>query len=193
MDMQSPHGLAGEEFLYEHVHLNFEGNYLVARVLAEQVGHALPASAEHPWPTADDCACRLGWNDSTRREAEADILSRLNDPPFRSKPATGNSISVCSSKSNSFNPRHFLIPCARKRPAPKPPPPPRPTTGFSRRISRTSSSRPGTPLARSNHCSMWYVCCRKTRTHGRIWDWSWRWKSVMMKLFQPFNSPPGWA
>jgi tetratricopeptide (TPR) repeat protein len=83
MAMQSPHGLAGDEFLYEHVHLNFEGNYLVARALAEQVGHALPPGAEHTWPTADDCARRLGWNDSTRREAETAILSRLNDPPFK--------------------------------------------------------------------------------------------------------------
>ena len=41
------------------------------------------ASAEHPWPTPDDCAGRLGWNDSTRREAEMEILSRLNDPPFK--------------------------------------------------------------------------------------------------------------
>jgi tetratricopeptide (TPR) repeat protein len=83
MSAQSPHGLAGEEFLYEHVHLNFEGNYLVARGLAEDVGHALSAGAEHPWPTADDCARRLGWNDSSRRAGETDILSRLNDPPFK--------------------------------------------------------------------------------------------------------------
>jgi tetratricopeptide (TPR) repeat protein len=80
---QSPHGLTGGEFLYEHVHLNFKGNYLVARALAEQIGHDLPGSAEHPWPTIDDCAGRLGWNDATRREAETDILSRLNDPPFK--------------------------------------------------------------------------------------------------------------
>ncbi len=72
-----------EEFLYEHVHLNFEGNYLVARALAEQIGHGLSAGAERPWPTAEDCARRLGWNDSTRRAAEMDILSRLNDPPFK--------------------------------------------------------------------------------------------------------------
>ncbi|MGP8200543.1 MAG: tetratricopeptide repeat protein [Limisphaerales bacterium] len=83
MAMESPHGLAGDEFLYEHVHLTFEGNYLVARALAEQIVHALSASAEHAWPMADDCAHRLGWNDFTRREAEADILSRLNDPPFK--------------------------------------------------------------------------------------------------------------
>jgi tetratricopeptide (TPR) repeat protein len=80
---QSPHGLAGEEFLYEHVHLNFEGNYLVARALAEEIGLGLSASAKHPWPTAEDCARRLGWNDSTRRAGEMDILSRLNDPPFK--------------------------------------------------------------------------------------------------------------
>jgi tetratricopeptide (TPR) repeat protein len=79
---QSPHGLAGEEYLYEHVHLNFEGNYLVARAVAEQLARALPASTEHPWPTADDCARRLGWNDSTRCAGEMDILSRLNESPF---------------------------------------------------------------------------------------------------------------
>jgi tetratricopeptide (TPR) repeat protein len=83
MALQSPHGLTGGEFLYEHVHLNFEGNYLVARGLAEQIGHAFSASAEHPWPRADDCARRLGWNDSSRHEAEIKILSRLNDSPFK--------------------------------------------------------------------------------------------------------------
>jgi tetratricopeptide (TPR) repeat protein len=80
---QSPHGLAGEEFLYEHVHLNFEGNYLVARALAEQIGHDLRGSTEHPWPTAGDCGLRLGWGDFTRRQAKLEILGRLNNPPFK--------------------------------------------------------------------------------------------------------------
>ncbi len=68
MSAESPHGLTGEEFLYEHVHLNFEGNYLVARALAEQIGNSLPQGNAHPWPTPGDCANRLGWNDSTRRQ-----------------------------------------------------------------------------------------------------------------------------
>ncbi len=80
---QSPHGLAGEEFLYEHVHLNFEGNYLVARALAEQIDQAMTAGSRRPWPTPDQCSRRLGWNDFTRKEAMADILRRLNEPPFR--------------------------------------------------------------------------------------------------------------
>jgi len=82
MARQSPHGITGRKFLYEHVHLNFEGNYLVALALAEQVAQGWRGSASHPWPTADDCARRLGWTDSTRRAGEMDILSRLNDPPF---------------------------------------------------------------------------------------------------------------
>lgn len=82
MAAQSPHGLAGEEFLYEHVHLNFEGNYLVARALAEQIAQSLPAHSEHPWPTAADCARRLGWNDFMRRKAEMEVLNRLTKPPF---------------------------------------------------------------------------------------------------------------
>jgi tetratricopeptide (TPR) repeat protein len=83
MARQSPHGLTGGEFLYEHVHLNFEGNYFVARALAEQIGQALSASAAQPWPTAVDCALRLGWNDSNRHEAEIKILNRLDDSPFK--------------------------------------------------------------------------------------------------------------
>ena len=78
----SPHRLAGEEFLYEHVHLNYEGNFLVARAFAEQIGRSLGANDAHPWPTPAECASRLGWNDYTRRAAELDILGRLGKPPF---------------------------------------------------------------------------------------------------------------
>ena len=80
---QSLHGLAGEEFLYEHVHLNFEGNYLVARAVAEQIDQAMTGGSRRPWPTADQCSRRLGWNDFTRKEGMADILRRLNEPPFK--------------------------------------------------------------------------------------------------------------
>jgi tetratricopeptide (TPR) repeat protein len=79
---QSPHGITGGKYLYEHVHLNFEGNYLVALALAEQVAPGLAGNRARPWPTAEDCARRLGWTDSTRRAGEMDVLSRLNDPPF---------------------------------------------------------------------------------------------------------------
>lgn len=85
---ESPHGLIGVEYLHEHVHLNFEGNYLLARTIAEQAAKLLPetvlkrAPSDRPWPSAADCAKRLSWSDWDDYEAESDILGRINDPPF---------------------------------------------------------------------------------------------------------------
>jgi tetratricopeptide (TPR) repeat protein len=85
---QSPHGLVGREFLHEHVHLNFEGNYLVARTVAEQVAKSLPepvtrgVDANRPWPSAEDCARRLAWSDWNQFQADNEIFGRINDPPF---------------------------------------------------------------------------------------------------------------
>ncbi len=85
---KSPHGLTGDEFFYEHVHLNFDGNYLLARTLAEQVAQLLPESvarhseAGRAWPSVDDCARRLAWGDWDRYAIETDLLKRLNAPPF---------------------------------------------------------------------------------------------------------------
>ncbi len=38
----SPTGIAGDETFYEHVHFNFDGNYRMARALAEQIAPLLP-------------------------------------------------------------------------------------------------------------------------------------------------------
>jgi tetratricopeptide (TPR) repeat protein len=73
---------------YEHVHLTFDGNYLLASTVARQLEKLLPApvaaqsAANQPWPTETDCAKRLAWTDWDRQEALAGIYSRLSDPPF---------------------------------------------------------------------------------------------------------------
>jgi tetratricopeptide (TPR) repeat protein len=79
---QSPHGLTGGDFLYEHVHLNFDGNYLLARSVCDEVAKALPVAAAGPWPSRADCARRLRWTDFNRYEAEVLIYDRAIDPPF---------------------------------------------------------------------------------------------------------------
>ena len=88
-DTEAALGHAEQEIVfYEHVHLTFEGNYLVALSLAEQITKFLPESAasktnaQQPWPTLGDCAKRLAWTDFSRREAASMIYSRLNDAPF---------------------------------------------------------------------------------------------------------------
>ena len=85
---QSPDGLPGDDLFYEHVHLTFDGNYLLARTLAPKLENLLPekiaaqVAAGQPWPSEADCARRLAWSDWDKQEALSDIFSRLSSPPF---------------------------------------------------------------------------------------------------------------
>jgi tetratricopeptide (TPR) repeat protein len=85
---QSPGGLPGTEFFYEHVHLTFEGNYSLALTIARQIEKLLPdtrtrmTAKDQPWPTAADCAQRLAWTDWSRQAAYTEMFGRLQDPPF---------------------------------------------------------------------------------------------------------------
>jgi tetratricopeptide (TPR) repeat protein len=81
---QSQNGLPGDDLFYEHVHLTFDGNYLLARTLAPQIEKLLPEkiAANQPWPSAADCARRLAWSDWDEQAALSDIFVRLSDPPF---------------------------------------------------------------------------------------------------------------
>jgi tetratricopeptide (TPR) repeat protein len=77
--------LPDEELFYEHVHLTFAGNYLLARTIGEQVEKLLPKNipaSDKPWPTIAECASHLAYTDRDLLNALSDILARLNDPPF---------------------------------------------------------------------------------------------------------------
>jgi tetratricopeptide (TPR) repeat protein len=84
----SPDGLPGDDLFYEHVHLTFKGNYLLARTLVPQIEKLLPAQvvsrgATNPaWPSEAECARRLGWSDWNKETSLRDILVRISDPPF---------------------------------------------------------------------------------------------------------------
>ncbi len=65
---QSPHNCPGFEWFLEHVHLNFQGNYLLARVVFDQVEHILPdkikaQKAQTSVPSETDCARLLAYTD----------------------------------------------------------------------------------------------------------------------------------
>ncbi len=79
-------GLPGNDVFFEHVHLNFEGNYLLARALLAQVERALPhlrASSEtSSVPSRQRCARALAmtaWDEYQSFRQMADMTSR---PPF---------------------------------------------------------------------------------------------------------------
>ncbi len=81
----SPDGMPGTESFYEHVHLTFEGNYALARTVAEQVEKLLPKTvppASRPWPEIAVCARRLGHTDRALQLAVSGMLGRVNDVPF---------------------------------------------------------------------------------------------------------------
>src|SRR5439155_26649104 len=69
-----------EEFLYEHVHLNFAGNYVVARAFAEEITRSMVPPVT--LLSAEDCARRLALTDYDRLEVLEEVQQRLRQAPF---------------------------------------------------------------------------------------------------------------
>lgn len=89
IEQNSPQQTPGEELFYEHVHMNFQGNYLLARSVLEKVEQALPervrkAKADGKDPlTEAQCALRLAYTDVDRYKIADKILNDfLKRPPF---------------------------------------------------------------------------------------------------------------
>jgi tetratricopeptide (TPR) repeat protein len=82
----SPGGITGEELFYEHVHLNFDGNYQLARIFAQQIAARLPASltnhSQAEWASAQVCARRLAVSAWDRYRLWQANFSRVSEPPF---------------------------------------------------------------------------------------------------------------
>src|SRR5205823_10825215 len=84
----SPDQIVGEEFLLEHVHLNFSGNYLLARTLAGQIEAAWPSllggavTNTAPLLPMEECARRLAFTDWDRYQVLDEMSKRLAQPPF---------------------------------------------------------------------------------------------------------------
>jgi tetratricopeptide (TPR) repeat protein len=82
----SPNGIPGLNFFYEHVHLNFAGNYLLALDFAEQAKKLFPDSItardKGNWASAELCDRRLAVTVWDRQRVWQPILSRIKSPPF---------------------------------------------------------------------------------------------------------------
>ena len=82
----SPENIPGNELFYEHVHLNFDGNYLLGRAFAEQTLKLLPKSmgmqGKNEWASAEVCDRRLAVSPWDRARVWQDNFSRISEPPF---------------------------------------------------------------------------------------------------------------
>jgi tetratricopeptide (TPR) repeat protein len=84
---ESPHGITGSELLYEHVHMNPEGNYLIARNLFPMVARALPSQVRNiasgdDIPSETECNRMLALTDYDRARVARLILNKIQRPPF---------------------------------------------------------------------------------------------------------------
>lgn len=86
MDTDAADDIPGQEYFYEHVHLNFAGNYRMARAWAEQVAHLLPqsfsASVGTTWDSQEICERRLGLTDWDRCNVLAEVCRRMQQSPL---------------------------------------------------------------------------------------------------------------
>ena len=82
----SPEEIPGNELFYEHVHLNFAGNYLLGLALAKQAAQVLPqpipAQGKTEWASAESCEQRLSVSPWDRFRIWEDNYSRVSEPPF---------------------------------------------------------------------------------------------------------------
>jgi len=84
---ESPNGIIGSELVYEHVHLTPNGDYLLARAMFLQIAKQLPSDAGHPpqigdVPTQAECERLLAFTKFDRSRITAEMLRRLQEPPF---------------------------------------------------------------------------------------------------------------
>jgi tetratricopeptide (TPR) repeat protein len=98
----STDGITGHEFFYEHVHLNFEGNYLVARQLASQIEKILPPSvttaARPEWASLALCARRLAVTEWDQARVWQAIRYRLSEPPYTGQLTQPSAVKLCETK-----------------------------------------------------------------------------------------------
>jgi tetratricopeptide (TPR) repeat protein len=81
----SPDGIIGSDFVYEHVHLTPEGNYLVARAMFLQIANSFPSQAgslDSSVPSETECERLLALTRYDRSRLAAEMVNRLEKPPF---------------------------------------------------------------------------------------------------------------
>ncbi len=105
----TPTKISGQDLFLEHVHLNFLGNYLLAREWVEriqnQLADRLPHGAGTSWFSQEQCDLLLGLTDWNRVSVFQEIVRRIHEPPFTGQfnnsqrtAAMSNQISECQAR-----------------------------------------------------------------------------------------------
>jgi tetratricopeptide (TPR) repeat protein len=85
---KTAHNIPGEELFYEHVHLNFFGNYLLAKSVFLRINTILPdtffspIAEDAPFLLEDKCATLLAFTMWDLHKILGRVLDRVTRPPF---------------------------------------------------------------------------------------------------------------
>jgi tetratricopeptide (TPR) repeat protein len=84
---KSPHGVCGNELLYEHVHLTLRGTWEVAqallpRIVADLERRRLVTAPPPAWLNLEETGLRLGYNTHEQAMIALELVNRFSKPPF---------------------------------------------------------------------------------------------------------------
>lgn len=140
---QSPDGLPGGEFFYEHVHLTPTGNYLLARGLATELAGLLGLKDARDsagsgwlsdWAPEADCLRWLGCTGRNLHDLWSLMLERCGRPPFTQQLDHTNHVRWLEERRNAY--RLATKPTQLRQ--------------FARELSTLVAARPDDPYLRSN-------------------------------------------
>ena len=79
--------IPGGDFFYDHVHLNFTGNYRLAILFATELEKRWPGGRTNTsaWLTEPEVARRLAFTDFDQGRVDTEMRARLQQQPFRSQ------------------------------------------------------------------------------------------------------------
>ena len=105
----SPDGIPGLNFFYEHVHLNFAANYLLALNFADTIKGLLPgpvtAHDQGNWASEELCERRLAVTVWDRQRVWQPIFERISSPPFTGQYLHAAFLRECEAKLNQAKAR----------------------------------------------------------------------------------------
>jgi tetratricopeptide (TPR) repeat protein len=83
LNRASTGGIAGQDWLLEHVHFNFAGNYRIAALLSDAVGDVLPQPQKAGGQLSmAECARLLAFTAWDELQLTEEMARRLSQPPF---------------------------------------------------------------------------------------------------------------
>jgi tetratricopeptide (TPR) repeat protein len=95
----APDGIPGEELFWEHVHLTFAGNYLLAKAAAEMAAESVAGSEGSAaaanavaWLSQAECEQRLGLTDWGRHQTVGLVQELIGGPPFTTQTIHSNQV-----------------------------------------------------------------------------------------------------